>query len=81
MLCIAMTFIYSILTFYSIYRYASNRNELFEKLTIAHLQMKPFYLMFVFMIAYAGNLVVSNVNIDKYLNKLTILILIAFIFI
>lgn len=62
----ACTFIFSVLSFYSFYRYSFQEDEFFKKLALLHFGWLSFFLTSTLTVIYTANLVASEVNIAKY---------------
>lgn len=62
MIITASTFIFSVLTFYTFYRYIVQQHESFKDLLWMHLQWQLFYLIFTLLVIYTANQVTSEVN-------------------
>lgn len=58
---IAATFVYSVLTCYTLYRYFLEQNEFFRQLASVHLHWQLFYVIYALAVIYAGNAVASKV--------------------
>lgn len=59
---IGATFIFSVISFYTFYRYILEQNEFFEQVTVVHFYWQIFYLIYAYMIIYAGSVVNEKVN-------------------
>lgn len=67
---IGATFVFSVLTFYTLYRYILQRNEFFEKLTRIHLDFQVFYFIYTLTVIYAGSIIAREVNsVSKCFNQ------------
>lgn len=65
---IGATFVFSVLTFYTLYRYILHQTEFFERLTRIHFDYQIFYAIYIYMVIYAGSIIAREVNINvKYL--------------
>lgn len=62
----AITFVFSVLTFYSFYRYTFQQNDFFKELSWMHLQWEIIFLASTLTAIYAANRVSNEViiNID-----------------
>lgn len=60
----ACTFVFSVLSFYSFYRYLFQPDELLKALSMLHFGWLLFFLTSTLTVIYNANLVASEVNID-----------------
>lgn len=60
---IGQSFIFSVLSFYTFYRYLIEPNEFFKQVALVHFYWQLFYLIYAYMVIYAGSVVTSKVNI------------------
>lgn len=67
---IGATFIFSILTFYTFYRYILEQNDFFQQVTFVHFYWQIFYLVYAFMVIYAGSVIASKVNMNAFLKQI-----------
>lgn len=58
---IGNTFIFSVLTLYTFYRYILQQNELYRDLSYSHFHWQIFYFFYAFILIYAGSTVTSKV--------------------
>lgn len=65
MINIGATFVYSVLTFYTFYRYILQRNSYHERLTRQHFNYQIFYLIYTNMVIYAGSILAREVGINQ----------------
>lgn len=59
---IGATFIFTVLTCYTLYRYIVQRNALFEQLAYLHINFQVFYTFYAIAVIYAGDLIAREVN-------------------
>lgn len=59
----AATFVYSVLTFYTFYRYILQKDEVFGQLLWEQVKWEIFYLCSTLMVIYTTYIVSSEVNI------------------
>lgn len=60
---IGQSFIFSVLSFYTFYRYLIEPNEFFKQVALVHFYWQLFYLIYTNMVIYVGSVVTSKVNI------------------
>lgn len=69
MTILGSTFIFAVLTAYTLYRYFITQNDFLADLTLVHVNWNVFYSIFTTMIIYAGSIVKWKVkNILEQLN-------------
>lgn len=61
MLCIGATFILTVLTLYTLYRYLITHNELIEQLFYVHVNWVALYLFFALVTIHVGSKVTRQV--------------------
>lgn len=59
----ANTFVFSVFTFYTLYRYILQQNEMFEKLLWTHLRWELFYFVPTLIFIYTADLVATEASI------------------
>lgn len=64
MVNIGATFVLSILTWYTLYRYFLHPNAFYTDLLIVHFSILSFFSVFTTVVIYIGSLVRSKVNIS-----------------
>lgn len=62
MTSIGSSFMFTILTNYSFYRYIIHRNAFFEKMTRIHFHLQIFFSFYAYVVIYSGSLVAREVN-------------------
>lgn len=60
---IGATFVFSIFTFYTLYRYILQQNDFYAHFTKLHLTYQFFYMIYTNMVVYAGSLIGREVNL------------------
>lgn len=65
MINIGTAFVFSVLTFYSMYQYILQQNELFGHIAYVHINYQIFYMTCTTLVIYAGSLIAREV-INKY---------------
>lgn len=58
---VAVTFVFSVLSFYTFYRFIVDPNEFFKQVALIHFFWQSFYLIYVFMVIYVGSVIKSKV--------------------
>lgn len=66
MVITAYTFIFSVISLYTFYRYFVQHNEFFKDLSWLHFQWQFFYLISMLMIIYTANLVTNEVKFIEF---------------
>lgn len=69
MLSVAVTFVFSVLSFYTFYRYIIDPTEFFKQMALIHFFWQSFYLIYAFMIIYAGSVIKSKVSNRNEIEK------------
>lgn len=57
----AITFIFSVLTFYTFYRYILEQNGFFKEVSFVHFIWQMFYLIGILKVIYSANQVTNEV--------------------
>lgn len=65
MTCIGIAFVFSVLTFFSFYRYILQQNEFFRESSFVHLERCVFFGSFMLMVVFSGSLIGHEVNKNK----------------
>lgn len=67
----AATFLFTILTLYTFYRYILHQDEFFKDLSLLHLKWQLFYLSVTLTVIYTANQVAREVNVGSLFNECT----------
>lgn len=63
MFSIASTFLFTVLTHYSFYRYILHQDTFFQKLTRLHVHSEVFFSFYAYVVIYTGSLIARQVNV------------------
>lgn len=61
----AATFVQSVLTFYSFYRYILQRDDFFKEILLTYFQWQLYYLALTITVIYTANLLTKEVKYSK----------------
>lgn len=65
MITIANTFVFTVLTFYTLYRYLVQQNETFQEVSQIHFQWQTVYLTSTMAVLFTTHLVTNEVSITR----------------